>query len=224
MGASNLIDGDQALAIESHFAYWDSGYYLRIAESGYRPNGPERAFFPLYPMLTRLVSGYTGLSLLRSGWVISMMGFLAGGVLLHHWMRAEYGARTALWGLIWFCFFPVSFFSIGFYPESLYLFLSIGAIYFARCGWFPASGLCIAVAGAAWPVGFLLAVPYIVEFMLQRDFRRVRWLQFITGASIAPLGTLAYLIFLAIQGGGADPVALYNDNLEQHWRMSFAWP
>lgn len=223
-GSENELERAQPLELARHFVHWDAGYYLRIAESGYRSDGPERAFFPLYPLLARAVSGLSDLPLVWSGWLISIGCFLGGGVLLHHWLQAEYGERVAFWALAWFSLFPVSFFSVAFYPEALYLLLSTGAIYFARSGRFLASGLCIALAGAARPVGFLLAVPYIVEFLLQRDFRPARLGSFVVGACVAPLGTLSFLAFLSMQGGGANPVALYNDNLERHWLMVFTWP
>ena len=47
---------------------WDAEHYLRIAGQGYF--GTEPAFFPLYPLLIRIVSGFTG-SLLVAGLIVS---------------------------------------------------------------------------------------------------------------------------------------------------------
>jgi Mannosyltransferase (PIG-V) len=209
---------------ESRFVRWDAGYYLKIAREGYDPDGAERAFFPLYPLLTRFVSATTGLSLLWSGWLISSLCFVGANITLYRWMRIEYEVQTARWVVIWFCFFPVSFYNIAFYPKALYLFTSITGIYFARRGQFIAGGICIALAGAARPVAFLLAIPYLVEFWLQRDFRPERWLRLMLGTLIAPLGMLSYLIFLGLQSGSMAPLTVYNDNLALHWKMSTEWP
>jgi hypothetical protein len=216
--------GDMAATFAGRFARWDSGYYLDIAQMGYRVGGAERAFFPLYPWLTRLISAGSGLSLLWSGMLLSIVCFGAGGVLLYHWVYDEYGATAALYSLLWFCFFPMSFFYIGFYPEALFMLSSFGALYYVRRGRFLSAGGCIAIAGATRPVAFLLSIPYAIEFVLQGNFHWTQWLRAGVGALLASLGTVSYLLFLATQAGSNDPIATYNANLAQHWHMATVWP
>jgi hypothetical protein len=221
-GAQAAVEDADTLA--GRFARWDSGYYLQIAANGYRPNGAERAFFPLYPLLVRALSMSSGLSILWSGWIISVVCFILAGLLLYHWVHTEYNPATARWCLIWFSLFPVSFFYISFYPESLFLLTSIASLFFARRGRFVASGICIALAGLARPTAFLLAVPYFVEFALQGKFQWSRWLSLATGALVAPLGTVGYFLFLAAQAGSSDPVGVYTSNLALHWHRATVWP
>ncbi len=223
-GHGAVAAGALADTVQGRFARWDSGYYLIIAQDGYRPDGPERAFFPLYPLLARLVSASSGLSILWSGWLISIGCYAASGLVLYQWMLAEYDQHTARWCQIWFSIFPVAFFDTAFYPESLFHLASISGMFYCRRGQFLRSGLCIAVAGAARPVAFLLAIPFFVEFIRQHDFHRSRWLDFGLGALMAPLGTLSYYLFLAIQSGGRNPLTVYNDNLAYYWDMSTVWP
>ena len=208
----------------THFARWDAGYYLRIAQTGYRIDGPERAFFPLYPLVARAVAALFGLSIFWSGWLVSLGAFFGATALLYRFIQLDYGVIVARRAVLWFCCTPVSFFFVAFYPESLFLLLSIASLYFARRGQFLLGGLMIGLAGATRPTAFLLAVPYLVEFVLQRDFRRSRWLQWAGGAALAPLGTLAYLIFLSQQTASANPVTIYNENLANNWETETTWP
>src|SRR6185503_7585520 len=47
---------EKASNLEGRFVRWDSGYYLTIAQNGYRADGFERAFFPLYPLISYTIS------------------------------------------------------------------------------------------------------------------------------------------------------------------------
>lgn len=216
--------GKHADTWEGRFVRWDSGYYLRIAQTGYRADGAERAFFPLYPLLVRLTSAMLGLSILWSGWIVSAGCFLASAHLLHRLVLFDFQPKIARRSVLWLCCFPTSFYFFAFYPEALYLLGSMVSIYFARQGNFIASGLGIALASATRPFAFLLAIPFGIEFLLQRDFRRSSWFRFLGGAALAPLGLCAYLLFLSLQAGGANPITIYSANLATHWETESAWP
>ena len=210
--------------LEGRFVRWDSGYYADIARYGYSPGGPERAFFPLYPLLNRLISNYSGLSLYWSGLLVSLVCYLGACLILYRWVLLDYGPRLALHGVFLLCIFPMSFFFIAFYPTSLFLLLSLLSIYFARRGQFVVSGFAIALAGAARPTAILLSIPYIFEFWQQKNFLRIQWLKFGLGALISPLGLLGYLLFLAHQASNANPISSYALNLALNWQTYSAWP
>lgn len=211
-----------------HFPAWfvryDSGYYLQIAEHGYRPDGPERAFFPLYPVITRFASAVFGISILWSGLFVSILSFVASGLLLYRWARIDYDHRQALLATVVMYIFPMSFFFIAFYAESLLLLMSIASVYLARRGRFVASGCAIALAGFARPTAFLLAIPYILEFVQQRDFTLPRWIRFGAGALIAPAGMLGYLAYIGYQSGEINLLQVYQDITRPVWKGHSAWP
>lgn len=223
-GKGILTDGTPADAVEGRFARWDSGYYLAIARNGYSPDGTERAFFPLYPLLIRLLGQVTGWSLLWSGLVASAICFVGAGWLLYRWVQMDADAQVARWSVIWLCAFPTAFFFSAVYAEALFLLTSIAAVYFAQRGRFIAGGFAIALAGATRPLAFLLAVPYLIEFLAQRDFRPSRCLAFGTGALIAPLGVLGYLSFLGYQAGETNLFAVYAANHAAEWKRAIHWP
>jgi Gpi18-like mannosyltransferase len=206
------------------FIRWDSGYYLTIAQQGYSPNGTERAYFPLYPLLARWLSTASGLSVGLSGLVISLVAFATATVNLYAWVRCDHSQATALWATLLLCFSPVAFYLVAFYPESLFLALSIFSLYCARRGWFLVSGIAIALAGAARPTAFLLGIGYILEVLLQRP-RSVRtWAMAIAGALLAPLGAFAYFTYLGRPGGIAAGLAAYSALLKAEWDTKYAWP
>jgi hypothetical protein len=60
----------------------DALWFLRIADTGYRANDGSAAFFPLYPMLVRVLSVLSGGRTLLAGIVVSNLSFLGALVVL----------------------------------------------------------------------------------------------------------------------------------------------
>src|SRR5918994_1263416 len=84
-------------------ARWDSVWYLRIADSGYGDSAPRAAFFPLYPLLVRVLAtpfGASEAALLVAAYAISLAAFLAALFLLHRLteLEAAAGARRGMAG------------------------------------------------------------------------------------------------------------------------------
>ena len=209
---------------EGRFVRWDAGYYLGIAQNGYRINGDERAFFPLYPLLCRFISKLTSISLLWSGFFISVLSFIASVLVFYRWVLIDYTPQVAFLSVLWICVFPMSFFFVAFYPEALFLLLSILSIYFARRGRFIIGGLAIALAGASRPQAFLLAIPFIMEFLQQRNFSTAQLLKFGTGVLIAPMGMIGYLGFISFQSGSANLFLSYMSIHASDWNRYITWP
>ncbi|MFN8062470.1 MAG: mannosyltransferase family protein [Vicinamibacterales bacterium] len=209
-------------SLDGLFVRWDAGYYWTIATMGYGVDLDARAFFPGYPFLVRAVTALTGCSLFTAGGLISVTCFVGAGALLHHWVRQDHGDDLARRATVLFQFSPLSFFYVAFYAESLFIFLALLGLVLARSGRFALSGVAIAAAGATRPQAFLLAIPYVVEFWLQRPWTRAAWTQFAGGALVAPLGTLAYVRFLS----EADRpfVEPYFILLQKSWATHLTWP
>jgi hypothetical protein len=207
-----------ATSVSAMFVRWDAGYYLAIAEHGYTPAGDERAFFPLYPVTVRAVSDLSGLGLLWSGALVSVLAFAASGFVLYLWMKCDYSHGQALLATTLLFFSPMAFFFVAFYGEPLLLLTSTSALLLVRRGRFVGGGIAIALAGATRPTAFLLAVPYVVEFWQQRDFSRRRCLEFVLGGLLAPAGTVAYSLFLVLQTGQL-PLAGGGT-----WKTYYTWP
>ena len=151
---------------------WDSGAYVAIAHDGYGAVPANNAYFPLYPLLMRLLATVLGGSddaYLLAGILISNVAlfaalwYLVRLVAIDHDVAA--GRRAALYLLV----FPTSVFLSVVYPESLLIALSIGAMFHARRGeWLPAGALGVLAALTRPFIGAAVAIPIAIE-ALQRS-------------------------------------------------------
>lgn len=147
---------------------WDTGWYLGIARDGYRPLGDfakeqNIAFFPLYPVVVRVVGEAVGGSYLLAGFLVSTAAFAGALVYLFRLgkqvCRTDAGPRLALALL---AVYPFALFFSAVYTESLFLLCAAGAFYHAlRRHHLAAAGWALA-AGLTRPNGVLLAVPLAV--------------------------------------------------------------
>lgn len=188
---------------------WDTGFYVSIAEEGYRYQGvplPSVAFFPLLPMLMRLGVVVTGDAVV-AGILISNLSLLVAAMLLYRLVEAEFGQSTAGRSVWYLLIFPMAFFGSAIYTESLFLLCSIGAFYSARrrrWGWAGIFGLAAALTRL---IGVILAPVLLVEWWMQR--RRTEPsrppLLGLAAAALVPLGTVAFMLYL--QRTFDDPLA-----------------
>ena len=113
---------------------WDSGWYVSIAEGGYMPPPREfgmqtnHAFFPLYPLLMRLLVRTTGIETSLAGNLISGAAFLGAVLLFASWVRSRWGEERVRPALLVLLAFPTSFFFLAVYTEALTLFLVLAAV------------------------------------------------------------------------------------------------
>jgi len=201
---------------------WDSVWFLAIADGGYG-DGAREAFFPLYPLLVRIVaaplrSGLIGGALLST----ALLGVAL--VLLHRLVALDHPRAVARNAVLVTALFPMSFFFSAVYSESLFLALSIGAVYAARRERWAWAGLLGMLAATTRSAGVLLLVPLAMIYLW--DVARPSWR---TGRplradvlwlALVPLGLALYCGLLAL--GGHDPLAPFN--AQEVWFRSFAGP
>jgi hypothetical protein len=188
---------------------WDTGFYTDIADQGYRTQGaqfPSVAFFPLMPVLMRLMRLVAGDTLL-AGLLVSNAALLAAVMLLHLLVAREFDQSTsdrAVWYLL---IFPASFFGSAIYSESLFLLLGIASLYLARNNRWWSAGVASILGAMTRFIGILLAPMLVIEWWQQRYQRReasktideqepTNWTNLVA-ASLAPIGTVGYMIYLA---------------------------
>jgi hypothetical protein len=177
-------------------ARWDSVWYLTIAEHGYgdKHDHAQAAFYPLYPLLMRVLGWVVG-SPLVAGILVSLACFLVALVLLHKLALLELGARDARATVLLVAFFPAAFFFSAVYSESLFLLVSVGAFLAARNGRWAWAGALGGLAALTRNSGVLLLVPLAILFFQQERYGRRRqalWL------ALVPLGLALYLCWSAI--------------------------
>lgn len=208
-------------ALLSPLAHWDAVWYLGIAEHGYTHAagggaGPDAAFFPLYPLLVRLVAiEPTPGALLVSAYLVSLACFGAALVLLDRLVSLELGRDTARLTLLLISLWPAALYFGAPYTESLFLLLTVAAFYAARTGHAASAGALAALASGTRPVGALLAIPLaLILWRYARSRRDLAWL------ALAPAGLAAYAAYLGVRFG--DPLAF--NSAQAFWFRGFTGP
>ncbi len=198
---------------------FDSRHYIDIAQAGYNPL--RSAFFPLYPLLMRLLAGphASQNTLALVGILVSNAAFLTALWLLYLLTRDEWGediARRAVWIE---AFFPAAAFSAAVYTESLFLALSLGVFWFARqkkwwlCALF---GLLTGLTRNSGPVLFLALLFDRPKAPLSK---REQWRR-ATCALTPMIGFVGVQLYLRAQfGSAASSLAV-----QKVFRRTPSWP
>lgn len=215
---------------------WDSVWYQRIAENGYRytvtlPDGSvhsDLAFFPLLPALERAISAVTPLTLGGAGLLVSWTAGLLAAWGIYAVGSHLHGRRTgvvlaALWGV-----HPTAFVQSMAYTETLFTALAAWALYAVLKGRWIVAGALSVLAGLTRPTAAALiaALAITAAVTLVREYRAGdgigpvlrRNARMIAGVALAPLGWLAYVVFVAAREGSPfayfDVQAQWGNNID----------
>jgi hypothetical protein len=173
---------------------WDAGWYLGIAIDGYHfRSGSGRqenvAFFPAYPMLTRVGAALLGARggqpdntgglntveyayhqhrrVALAGMIIAIGGFGWALVYLFRLAREMLDDTAAAGAVAMCCAYPFSLWYSAFYTESLFLLTLVGTFYhFRRREWLPAAAWGL-LLGLTRPNGCLISVPLALMALQQ---------------------------------------------------------
>jgi hypothetical protein len=160
------------------FTQWDAGWYLNIAENGYRGE-QAAAFFPLYPLTVHALAVVTR-SPVVAGVLISLVSAGVAAVLLARLARPLLGDDGARDSVLYLALYPVAFVFTAVYSDGLFLALALGSFLAADRGRPLAAGLLGALAVATRLIGLAL-VPALVLLLWRRgDLGR-------SAARLAPL-------------------------------------
>ncbi len=198
-------------------ARWDSGFYINIVEEGYMlvyGRISNVAFFPLYPMLMSLVDLVFNNALL-SGIIVSHLSFLGALIYLYRLTILLCDESTAQRTIFYTSVFPTSLFFSAVYTESLFLFVSVAAIYYAHTRNWELATIFTLLAGVTRITGGLVLGVVGLEWMrshgwtLMTCYKKEAWLNLWQGIKkdwysllfilLAPLGLLSHMYFLSDQ-------------------------
>ena len=210
------------------FAAWDSGWYFDIARRGYYWHANHQssvAFFPLYPMLMRVVAwpfGGTDRAVWLAGIVISCTAFVLALMALHRFTERVCGSREAAQRtVLYLAVFPFAFFFTRVYTESVFLLTTILAISSAYDRRWVAAGLWGALATLCRPNGLLIALPLALMAIDGRDNRSPRAVTGRVAALIPiPLAIAAYSAYVYTLSG--DPLGWLT--AQAQWGNSIGHP
>jgi hypothetical protein len=212
-------------------ARWDSAWYIVIAQHGYY-SPPSSNFFPLYPLLMSAVALVVR-SPFIAGMIISFAAMLAALTMLYRLALLDLDERAAKLTVLLVALFPASLFLSAVYTESLFLMLSVSAVYAARREQWALAGWFGGLAAASRSTGVLVLIPLALLYLYGprearptastedwwrpkfRISRSAAWLL------LVPVGLLAYMGYLAATQG--TPFAPF-EAAQKYWGHSFAGP
>lgn len=178
--------------IHPHFplANFDGIHYLEIAKNGYTNN---MRFMPLYPLLIRVAGTIIPfVPLYWNGFLISLFFFIGSFIYLNELFRLDYSNKQVRKAILFLFFLPTSFFFLSVYSESLFLFLTVASLYYARKGKWYLAVLLGFFSSLTRIVGFLIIVPLLMEYVLQHKKKNIKQL---LALFAVPFGTVLYSIY-----------------------------
>jgi len=188
---------------------WDAVYFLGIAAEGYHAEPIQAdyvdwAFFPLFPLLTRLVALAVG-DVTIAGLIVANASTFGGLAVIYTLGRRHLGHARAMRAVALLSIAPGAV-AFGLpYSDSVLLLASASALFMAEQRQHLASSALYALATLARPPGILLGLPLLALVVAQDGPRPTRrWLLFLGG----PLALGAFGAYQATAVG--DPLAWLN--------------
>ncbi len=198
------------------WARWDSEWYLGMAQNGFLARGEFQGFFPLYPGLISTFAPLFGHDYVLSGVVVSSLACFVAFVYLLKLVSLEFGEEVAKRTLLYLAVYPMAFFLLAVYTESLFLACTTAAFYHARRGQWAFAALAAFLAALTRVNGVLLVLPFAYEAWQQsgaslQGLRRLSFplaLERLFGVTTAPLGLLWWMLYL--RSAVHDPLAYFH--------------
>lgn len=214
----------------------DATRYLDIAQNGYTAEGENAinlVFYPLYPLLIRLLGYVTG-NLPLGGVMISQAGYCVASVLLYELILLDGDTRNAWDGVLLMALYPFSMFAMGLFTEGLFLVLTIGCMYALRKGKYIAAGIVGFFASLTRTQGMLLIFPAVYELVSRRFSPEKRKIKLGDAlVLLIPAGFGVYLLINYLLHGNWFQFLIYEadapwyqttrwigDNIAQHYGMA----
>jgi len=176
------------------FANFDGVHYLTIARQGYSAQFTQ-VFFPVFPLVLSLFEKI--FHFLPSLWVsltFSNLLFLVSLFVFKKLLALDYRRQDFKWILVFLLLFPTSFYFGSLYTEGLFLLFVFSSLLLARKKNWLLSSLFAALASATRFVGIFLLPALLYEWYLSKKKNII----YSPVLYIAPLGLVAYMIYLQI--------------------------
>src|SRR2546425_2309386 len=234
--------------ILSTWQRWDALWYQHIAESGYAAGDGSTAFFPLYPLLARIVSLPLVGNVVLAELLVSSAAFVAAMWLLYKIagldnepVAADRRGRGRVTlpvphlAVLITALFPIGFFLLAPYTESLFLALTLAAFWFARTNRPWAAGAAGLFASLTRAHGIFLTLPLAFEYLRQQEV--LPWILRrggrrpglgILASGLPALGLVATMTYqrvvVGVQGSALETYAQWGYQVVAPWRaISASW-
>lgn len=176
---------------------WDAPHYIDLIENWYVTEGDARlliVFLPMYPMLARGLF-LLGIPARLAALLVSNVSLYFSGVLLYD-LASESGKNRGRYALWLFMFSPVTMFFSMAYTESLFVLLTVLAVWLARKKRFLFAVIVGAMAANTRILGAAVAIPIFHEMLRADKAHRVLKRYVLCFLKVLPvlLGVAAYLV------------------------------
>lgn len=204
------------------WARWDSGWYLFTIKNGYSMGESvfvtsNLPFFPVFPIVMKGLSFLIPVRpvpdavLIALGVLLTNALLVVGAYFLYKLTRV-YFSKSIAENTIWFLMvFPAAFFLSSFYTESVFFIFSVLSLWFATQKKWWLACLMAMVVGATRPLGALIGVPLLLEYMHQRDWKLSAIDVSVLSFGLVPVGLVAFLTYMYyLTGDFLAPVKAQN--------------
>jgi hypothetical protein len=209
---------------------WDSEWYEIIATEGYKYDGDPGltqtvVFYPLFPLLSRLVSEVFRIEVVDSMLLVANLAGAAAMLLMFKLVRERFDDRTALVTVAMISFFPASVFLSAGYTEPLALLLMVSFFLAVNRERFVAAAMLAGLAVATRSSGIVLG-PVLLWELWRRRPKQQFLIQAVPLAIVATSGLWLYVIYLGAAFGHpmafSDGQAAFNENTTMPARLASA--
>jgi Gpi18-like mannosyltransferase len=193
---------------------WDCLLFEEIARRGYFEEKATN-FFPLFPMVARVLYLTTGLEWHLALLLIANLAGLGSLVVIYALFGKLADEDAARWGITLFAVYPFSFFHATGYPETLMILSSAAAILLALRGNHIWAGTALGVGVLARHLTMFAGAALLVAQIRQRGFKPKAFLLHpaILGLAMPWLFLGGYMLF---------QYAVFGDALT-FWKMRSNW-
>lgn len=210
----------------------DSGWYIYTAINGYMStpfvDGPvatqaNYAFFPLYPVLMRLLGDVIGGNYLLAGFLISNIALVIGVIFFYRFLATEETPEDTRFILQYVLMFPSAFLYSAVLTEGLFFMLMGMSLYFARKQQWLLASVCGFFLALTRSLGILIIIPVFWEYLTARQilvFNEVRPRLNLRGVDIRlltfvliPAGFLVFMLYIYQLTGDLFAIV----NIQEAW-------
>jgi hypothetical protein len=198
---------------------FDAIRFSDIAAHGYQAGSLNTAYMPMYPLVMRVASVFTGGHYLAAGMLVSTIACVFGTGLLWRWVADRFSEPIAWRCIAIYLLFPDAFYLMGAYSESLFLAFSAGCLLASSRDRPVCAGLLGSLAVLTRLQGLVLVVPLAFDVRARyRDRRSV--LIGVSSIAALPIVLAAYQKALTAVIGGSSIV----DTFQSKWHIKLQPP
>ena len=219
------------------FTKWDAHHYINIADHWYITEeeyllDPSKyvdkeyvllVFYPLYPILVRLV-GYVFGNLTFSAYFVSNLFFVLSIYAMYKLVRMDFERKTAIIATLMLIISPYGFFFTFAFTESLFLFLTLMFFVMLKKEKWILAGLFGLFAALTKNFGLLLVVPYGVWLITLACKRKYSFGKFILRLLPGVLILLGFGIYLYINKSVSGDWFKFMEYQNNHWHNRISCP